>query len=69
VVDWLDFLNQVNGENKVKVKIINEVAQEVSTSQGNMLSRNLDEYNNKKFVTREMIWKLFLINILVRSSN
>lgn len=54
VVDWLDFLNQVNGENKAKVKIINEVAQEVSTSQGNMLSRNLDEYNNKKFVTREI---------------
>jgi hypothetical protein len=53
-VDWLDFLNQINGENKFKVKIIKEVAEEISTSQGNMLSRNLDEYNNKKFMTRDI---------------
>lgn len=51
-VDWLDFIN--TDENKWKVKLGEQKAEEIVDNHGTINSVNLNEHENKKFVSREI---------------
>lgn len=51
-VDWLDFIN--TDENKWKVKLGEQKAKEIVDNHGTINAVNLNEYENKKFISREI---------------